>query len=727
AHTMAFAQSSTGFIDETPAVTDLVAEDNGLAPDTKSWLAFTIELAPGWHTYWQNPGDSGLPLTFNWVLPPGFDIGEPIYPIPARQKFGPIINYGFEDQVSFLLPLSVPDDVEAGGLYYIAGQAEYLVCAEICIPAIADLSLAIVGKDGPVGKNPATAELFEEARSRLPQALPANAQAALFQPTSEADLILAIPAFAEGFETLEDWYVFAEADDLIDHSMPQPSIYDAERDQLLIKLPRQILRDQVPSQLPALVTARDTSSGEPITLGFSFTTAIADQGEGAQALIDRWQMLGGEVTNGNGAVAIEQPLLALIGFALLGGLLLNLMPCVFPVLSLKLLAMVRQADGAENPSALRGHQRRQAWLYGLGVMLAILTLAGIMLGLRAGGAAIGWGFQLQSPLLIGALACLFFGLGLAMLGVIHLPQLLPGMGQGLVGRQDGFGSFSTGVLAVIAASPCTAPFMATAMGATLLLPLGSSLAIFAALGIGMALPFILLSYLPLGLRLLPKPGPWMVTVQQFMAFPLFATSIWLIFVVAQQRGAIGVVVLLSALLSIGFGIWLGQQVARRSRPAGLATAMAMAVAVPLGGLASVDQLPAIQDTATGSYAGLAYERYSPARLEQALDDRQAVFIDVTAAWCITCLVNEQVALSDPMVAEAFNAADVVFLKADWTNRDPEITKLLEQFGRLGLPLYISYQAGRREPEVLPQILLPGMLVKLFPPASSIQQASIFDE
>ncbi|MBV6632454.1 MAG: thioredoxin family protein [Alphaproteobacteria bacterium] len=720
---------STGYIDEVPAVTDLVAETSGLEPGSTTWLAFTVELAPGWHTYWENPGDSGLPLKFNWVLPPGFEIGEPVYPIPDRQTFGPIINYGFEDQVSFLMPTSVPENVEDGGLYYIAGQAEYLVCAEICIPAIADLSLAIVGKAGAVGNNPATAPIFAEARARLPQALPTTASAALVEPTSEADLIVAIPSFVDGFERLEDWYVFAKADDLVDHSMAQPVVFDPDANELLIKLPRQVLRDEVPTRLEALVTARDETGGEPITLGFSFATDVTVDGTAANALLDRWQALGGEVDQGSGPALPDHSLIALLGLALIGGLLLNLMPCVFPVLSLKLMAMVRRMEGAgsDDADAIKSEQRRQAWLYSAGVMAAMLLLAGAMLGLRASGAAIGWGFQLQSPLLIGALACVFFALALAMLGVFHMPQLLVGVGDGIARRQDGVGSFTTGVLAVIAASPCTAPFMATAIGAALLLPMGASLAIFAALGFGMALPLLLLSHLSSHLRVLPRPGPWMGTLQQFMAFPLFATSIWLVFVVAQQRGAVGVAVVLGALLSIGFGVWLARQLSGQHRLAGLASAAVLAIALPLGGLAGLNQLPDVSAEASGSYAGLPYEKYSPARLERALDRGRAVFIDVTAAWCITCLVNEQVALSHPDVGKAFADADVLFLKADWTNRDPEITALLEQFGRLGLPLYITYQGGSREPEVLPQILLPGMLVGLFPPEDSVQQASIFDE
>ncbi|MEO0393877.1 MAG: thioredoxin family protein, partial [Pseudomonadota bacterium] len=403
-----------------------------------------------------------------------------------------------------------------------------------------------------------------------------------------------------------------------------------------------------------------------------------------------------------------------LAMAFLGGILLNLMPCVFPVLTLKIFSLVRH--GATGDSQ---HLRRQGLFYALGVIGAMVLMGSAVLALRAGGAAIGWGFQLQSPAVVGGLTVLFFTLGMAMLGLIKLPYLLANTGHHFSTRQDALGSFGTGVLAVLAASPCTAPFMATAIGAALLLPLPAALGIFAGLGLGMALPLVVLCFVPVLAKRLPNPGRWMEILQQFMAFPLFATSLWLIFVLSQQLGAMGVVIILGGLLAIGFVIWLATlSLVPRAIP------LIVGLGFTILSLVALAQVPTMAPSASAGKGAIEWEAYSPARLQTALAAGQPVFVDATAAWCITCLVNEQVVFSDAEVIDMFTAQDILYLQADWTNRDPVVTKLLEEFGRIGLPLYVVYRPDRQEAEVLPQILSPQIVLNAYAGLDPVQQAAM---
>lgn len=705
----AYAQAT---INNLPARASLVPEQTSLEPGGTLWLALDIELAPGWHTYWENPGDSGLPVEIDWLLPPGFEAGQPLYPVPERQPFGPIINYGFENRATTLWPIKVPDSLELGQIYYLSAAVNYLVCAEICIPATAEFDIQVPYKGSAPLIDSAMASFFDEARAKLPQEFPAEAWVAVSDADPSGDLVLSIPAFVDGLDQLTDWYFFSRLETVIDHGMPQKVMASPDSGGVLLSLPRQEKGGELPAILDGVLVATDRSSGTPLRLGFNVVANITVGTAAANALV------AAVADGGAAAPQIDVSVIGLLAMAFVGGLLLNLMPCVFPVLSLKLLALVRHREAGN-----RGLQQRQGLFYGLGVLMTMLLLGAAVLGLRAAGMSVGWGFQLQEPVLIGFLAVLFFTLGLGMLGVLPLPQLFGAMGTGRAGRNDALGSFLTGVLAVVAASPCTAPFMATAIGAALLLPTALALGIFASLGLGMAMPLVLLSVTPALADRLPRPGPWMVRLQQFLAFPLFATTIWLVFVISEQRGSLGVVMVLGALLAVGFAVWLPRQ----SAVARIA-ALGFGLVLPVTGIIGLNQLPLLQtgpNSGTGPVA-MPYESYSPARLQTALANDRNVFIDATAAWCVTCLVNKRVALDDPDVITAFAEADVLYLEADWTNRDPVVTKLLEEFGRLGLPLYVVYRAGSETPTVLPQILLPSMLVNLYDPERGVQQASIFD-
>lgn len=705
--TAGFSMAQPGY-DSIPARIAMVPEQTTLMPGGTVWLALDIELAPGWHTYWQNPGDSGLPTHISWILPEGFTAGEPLYPVPERQPFGPIINYGFDHRTTILWPITAADELSLGETYYVAGQVDYLVCAEICIPAQDSFDLAFTYTGAAPLIDATMAPFFDEARAALPQPLPVEAQVVPLDDSD--DLILRIPAFVDGVDKLTDWYFFPTHEKLIDHGVAQEVVFNKDQQMVMIRLPAPMNMERAgprPDVIDGVVAMVDGSSGTPIRLGFEVSAPLIGAGASNTATGVIWE--GVNQTAGD----LDISLLGLVAMAFLGGILLNLMPCVFPVLALKLFGLVRH--GVEGDA---GHLRRQGLFYALGVVGTMVLLGGAVLGLRAAGAAIGWGFQLQSPVFVGGLTILFFSLGLAMLGLVRLPAMLAGVGQTLTRRHDVMGSFSTGVLAVIAASPCTAPFMATAIGAALLLPTAAALAIFAGLGLGMALPLALLCFVPALAARLPKPGRWMETLQQFLAFPLFATALWLIFVIAQQLGPVGMVVILSGLLAVSFAVWLARLDGLR-QPVALGIGLGLSI-LALGGLS---QLPSMAGTPSEVEVEIAWEPYSPARLKAALANQQPVFIDATAAWCITCLVNERVVFTDPDVIEMFHDQRILYLRADWTNRDPVVTALLEKFGRIGLPLYVVYRPDRDQPQVLPQILSPQTVINAYAGLGKVQQAA----
>jgi len=718
--------------DHDPSRVSLLVEQTTLDPGGTLWAGIDIEMAPGWHTYWKNPGDSGFPLVTRWTLPEGFEAGEVLYPVPHRQEYGPIFNYGFSDRAIMLAPVSIPASIALGEAYSFDLTVEYLVCAEICIPRDASFSFTVPYRGGaPLTETSGEAH-FAFARERLPRELPVQASASPVEPGKDGgDIILAVPLFADGVELLADWYFFPERWDVADHGAAQEARIDRDGKRLLLRLPGSGSYEKPLEQLTGVLTAADHSNAaqgvegaEPVDLGFSLSAPLSDD----PALLAAWNNAGasgGAKTGDHAAAASDQAgasLVFLLAMAVLGGLLLNLMPCVLPVLSIKVLALLRHREAGETSSGMR----LETSLYAAGVLSAMLGLGLLLLGFRAGGEAIGWGFQLQEPVFVGFLALLFFLMALALLEVLPLPQLMGGVGAALAGRSTQTKSFLTGVLAVVAASPCTAPFMAAALGAALLLPAMQSLAIFLCLGLGLSLPFLLIGFVPGLARFLPRPGAWMGRLQQFMAFPLFATVIWLVYVLGQQTGSLGVAVILTLLLGIGFAVWLARLGGFRLRAAG----WAVAVLAMLSAGYAIAALPVVQvgnGNASGDEKGaLAAIPYTEQRLQQALADGQPVFVNATAAWCISCLVNEQVALSDPAVREAFEAHGVTYLKADWTNRDPAVTALLEQFGRLGVPLYVAYQRGEREPRVLPQILLPSTVIEAFGPMPKTPQAASLD-
>jgi thiol:disulfide interchange protein len=657
-----------------PRASDLVqptlyAESGTVAPGQTLWTDLHLTIAPGWHIYWKNPGDSGLPTGIDWTLPPGFTVGAIEWPTPERFQLGPIANYGYAGGADLLVPLSAPPGLTAGAKQPIAAQVKYLVCSEICIPGEAQVSLDLGAGSGAA--DPAEAARFSAARSALPIAAPFAAQFV----AGKSDLRLIVPAAAIAGLTQPSATFFPDSDNAIDHSAEEK----VERRDGGLEL--------------VLAKATGPTAAVPKTLDGVLALRGADGGARAYRIS---AAPGAAATAaGSGTIGAWQAVL----FAFVGGLILNLMPCVFPILSLKVLSFA---------TAEAGRRHHHGIAYAAGVVLSFAALGGALIVLREGGAAIGWGFQLQSPLVVALLAYLMLAMGLSLSGVAEFGAGLAGIGGGLAERRGLFGAFFTGVLAVLVATPCTAPFMGAAFGFALVAPAAWALTIFVALGAGMAAPMLAASLVPGAARLLPRPGRWMATLKQVLAFPLYGTAAWLIWVLIQEVGPEGSLMALFGLVAIGFAVWVygrtrfaaagAQRVGGGLAGIGLALAVVLAAMLqPAAGRAPVEN------------DGLAYEDFTPARLAALTAERKPVFVNLTAAWCLTCIVNERATLDRDAVRDAFAAHHVVALKGDWTRQDPEIARFLQSYGRSGVPLYLLYD-GNGTATVLPQILTEAEII-----------------
>jgi thiol:disulfide interchange protein len=636
----------------------LVAEDKAVAPGGSITVALEEKIAPGWHTYWKNPGDAGAPTDIQWTLPPGWKAGAIQWPRPKRLPVGPLMDYGYEGTPWLLTTLTAPAD--ASGTVTLKAAVSWLVCQQICIPEDTTLTLTLpVGKGEP---DPAVAKDFAEARALLPVATPWKVNYAL---SSTLDLYVAAPSLAAAHPTTADF--FPATSGTIKNAAPQLVGY--AKDGLVLRLTPGA---KVSGMLQGLLvlTSSDASvqalevSAAP---GPVPPASFADSGEGG-----------------------ELSLWLAIAFAFLGGLILNVMPCVLPILAMKALSLARHG----------GKGRGESFAYALGAVLSFAVLGLSIVLLRSGGSAIGWGFQLQSPLAVAGFALLVFAVALNLSGLFEVGSVTAG--EGLASRGGFTGAFFTGVLAVAVAAPCTAPFMAAALGFALTQGALPAMAVFVSLGLGFALPFLLLGIWPRALAFIPKPGAWMLIFKQFLAFPMYAAAAWLVWVLAQEAGPRGVVLALGAMIALALAAWLWS-VTRTLNPRGRGIGGLVALLVLAAGLYGVSLLrdasaaPAAQSVKAG-------EAYSAAKLASLRAAGRPVFVDATAAWCITCLVNEEAVLSRPSVKGVFAAKNVTYLVADWTNQNPEITALLKENGRSGVPLYLYYAPGAATPVILPQIL-----------------------
>ncbi|HVB16940.1 MAG TPA: protein-disulfide reductase DsbD domain-containing protein [Stellaceae bacterium] len=654
-----------------PVAARLVSETSAVTPGKTLWVDLHLDIMPGWHTYWRNPGDSGLPTEIAWHLPSGFHAGNIAWPAPERFVQGNIGNYGYQRSVDLLVPIAAPAGLEPGAAaVHLAADASWLVCSDICIPGDAKLSL-----DLPVGApasppDAAVAARFAAARARLPQ--PAGFASEFAASAKELRLFVPDAALA-GLERPAARF-FPFAGNVVDAAAASRQERRAGGLDLV------------------LAAASGPTATRPATLGGVLALRGADGAERAFTITGpvRAMPAGGGATQ----VGWWQALL----LAFLGGVVLNLMPCVFPVLSLKLLGLAGAVHRAE--------ERRHGMLYAAGVILSFAALGGVLLALRAGGSALGWGFQLQSPIVVAGLAYLLFAMGLSLSGVADFGIGFGGVGGRFADQKGAVGAFATGVLAAVVATPCTAPFMGAALGAALVAPAPIALAIFLALGSGLAAPIVVATAIPGVARLLPRPGPWMEWFKQLLAFPLYGTVAWLVWVLTQEVAPSGTFLVLVGLVAVGFAVWIFGRT-RRLMPAGRRLGTGLAA----GGVAAaiivaatlIPAGPAAGTAVVTTRGGLAYQPFSTARLARLAAAHRPVFVNLTAAWCITCLVNEETALHSAAVRRAFADRGVVALKGDWTRRDPEIAGFLQKFGRSGVPLYLLYdKAGTAT--VLPQLL-----------------------
>jgi thiol:disulfide interchange protein/DsbC/DsbD-like thiol-disulfide interchange protein len=673
---------------KTPhAQVTLVSEVDAVEPGKPFRLGLRFQLAKGWHIYWVNPGDAGEPPHLDLTLPDGATASDIAWPTPLRIPEGPVMTYSYLGEV--LLPLTVTPPGKIAS-FPVAAKASWLICEKICVPEEGSFLIDLpIGAASPSPQ----AQLFAAADARIPRPSPFTAKLA-----SDASLSLAGDAISSG--SVHDAWFFPDKWGAIDDAAPQTLTVADGKLSLALK-PGQTFDPK--ASLSGVLVVKDAAGTE------TFLNVAAAPGEAAigaapagRARAEQQPGKAASVPRIQEGTDIGVPTMLL--FAFLGGLILNLMPCVFPILAVKAVALVKLA-GHE-----RGAVRAHAGSYTFGVLVAFAGLGGLLLAFRAAGSVAGWGFQFQSPAFVAGMAWLFFTVGLNLSGVFEVGGSFVGAGGSLAARGGHLGSFFTGFLAVLVATPCTAPFMGAAIAAAVAAPPAVTLAVFVAMGLGLAAPYALLALVPGLARALPRPGPWMAILKQALAFPMYAAAAWLVWVISQQAGSDGVLATLSGVVLIGLAAWVfGATQARegRLRPLGraVATAAMLGALVVLYGVATIPAPPASPSVATGDE-----KPYSSSRLAALRAAGRPVFVNMTAAWCVTCLVNERIALSSDAVRKAFADRNVAYLKGDWTRADPAISNFLREHGRDGVPLYVLYPPNGAMPIVLPQILTASSVI-----------------
>ncbi|WP_394787587.1 protein-disulfide reductase DsbD family protein [Rhodoferax sp.] len=680
------AQNSSKSVVSTQQVrAELLAHaPQGVVPGQPVWVGLQLQHQPEWHTYWKNSGDSGLPTSLEWTLPPGVTAGDIAWPVPHKIPVGTLANYGYEGTVLLPVPLNVTSDFKSSLLaseLEVKLHAVWLVCRKECIPEEGDFVLKLPVKSTTAINGPA----FDASLAAQPKTLAAESSVQV-QDKALQVRVPGLPAALRG-KTLE---LFPETPEVIETAAAITQRWDGEVWTASVPLSDQ--RSQSPAQMPLVLA---TTDGTP-RQGYRTLATVSGSWPEVQAAPALPAALEAALQANSAASQIPvAPGLgwgaALLG-ALLGGLILNLMPCVFPVLAIKLMGFAQHAGDR------RAH-RVDGLAYSFGAIVSFLALGALMLGLRAAGEQLGWGFQLQSPAVVAALAVLFTVVGLNLAGLFEFGQFLPSRLATLQARNPALNAFLSGVLAVAVASPCTAPFMGASLGFAVGLPAAQALPVFAVMGLGMALPYLAASLSPAMARLLPRPGAWMATFRQLMAFPMFATVAWLVWVLGQQSGIDGAGSLLLLLVSLSAVLWaLG--LAGRTR----LVVATLSIAALAGVISAVG--PNVIKNAPLSNVVSATERWQPwepGRVEQTLATGQPVMVDFTAAWCVTCQYNKKTTLSNTAVLADLDAKNVQLLRADWTRRDPAITAALGQLGRNGVPVYVLYKAGSA-PQVLSEVL-----------------------
>ena len=703
-------KASGGPVQTDNAEVELISEQKNILPGQTFWIGIRMDMRDGWYVYYRNPGDSGMPMMVNWLHEKEYNIGEIQWPTPLWiDVSGGLTSYGYYDNILFMMEATAPADLQPGDEITLMAEADWLICEDICIPEYADIELTLTVAEDEVDYNEEWLPLFAETREDLHVTLDYWEASGSYED-GRATLTLSTDAFS--LPEYSEIRYFAKKDSEIENGAEQP--FTISGNSITMELQKSTYKSGDIERLWGLLYSPDGWDEEGNIKAMVVDVDLTEEA-----------VLAEEVSS---LPVFSSRFLLILGFALLGGLILNLMPCVFPILSIKVMNFMQMSG--QSGSKVKTH----GWVFGAGVLISFLILAGLLLLLRAGGQELGWGFQLQTPAFIAFMTFLMFGLGLSLMGLFEIGNSLISV-AGKANTGEGLrGSFFSGILATVLATPCTAPFMGTALGVAITLPATSALIIFAALGIGMAAPYIILSSFPYLLKFLPKPGSWMETFKQLLAFPLFATAIWLIWVFGQQTGVDGLTRLLIGLLMLSFGIWIlyrwnAFQISTKARVFSRSVVTALIVA---GFLFSASSVPATQQNEDGITVslGVEWQNFSNELVEEYRDQGKNMFIDFTADWCITCKANERVVFTSNRVKDRFDELGFEMIKADWTNRNPEITRALESFGRNGVPLYVIYSPSLDEPMILPELLTPNIVLNALDqielPAEDLTKASSYN-
>jgi thiol:disulfide interchange protein DsbD len=632
-----------------------------------------FKLEPGWHVYWVNAGDSGEPPRIKWTLPEGITADAMQYPAPKRLPLGPLMDFGYENEVLFPIAMHVSSAFKpSAGSTNLSAKVDWLVCREVCIPGKATLDIDRKALTSPPSSPTfvdSDQQLVARLQRTLSQQLPAGMQAK-FAPTATG---FNLSLLTGRRETAAQFFPFDQ--NQLANAAPQP--VTPLKNGVEISLKKDENLQQNPSQLHGLVVLADGQAFEVNATPGTIAAAEAPS------------------TDFSGLAKV-------VGLAFLGGIILNLMPCVFPVLFIKGLSLVQSSQ--QERHKLRAH----GWVYTLGILVSFWAVVALLLVLRAGGRQLGWGFQFQSPSFIAVVALLLFFLGLSLAGMFEIGLSLTSKGSSLASQHGYAGSFFTGVLAMVVATPCTAPFMGAAIGYALSRSALVSFFVFTALALGLAAPYLLLSYNPAWTRLLPRPGAWMEVLKQATSIPIFATVIWLVWLFAQAAGLNALAGLLVAFLLLAVAGWiLGRWPAKGPATAAAVIVLILAAVLPIFAVRKLGSSPTTASTAHNS----AWEPFTPALVDKYRAQGRPVFVDFTASWCLSCQVNERVILNRADVQEKLRDGGFALLRADWTNADESITQTLNTLGRSGVPTYAIYPGSPQEPpQVLPEVLTPGIVL-----------------
>lgn len=678
---------------------ELIGSDLAASPGSTVEVALRQKIAPGWHTYWRNSGDAGQPTQIAWSLPQGVSAGDPVWPTPARMREATLMTYGYQGQVVTPVPVKIAGSVAVGSRLALKARVDLLVCKDVCIPEGADLLIELPVADR-AAPDPISGPVIEAALAAAPKPAPFKAGAVV--ENGHLKLGFAGPGVAD-LNPAGAYFFPYDA-----KTLDQPSRQAVERGPqgltLTVKAAPQLAASGAKAPVEGVLVVAGHAweisarpGGLPDGAGGLGAAPAAD--EAAPPAQTQTSQTGSPI----GFVVA-------LGLGLLGGVVLNLMPCVFPVLAMKAAALARHAHHGA------GEARAHGLAFMAGTVLTFVALAGLLLALRAAGQAAGWGFQLQTPAVTAGLALLMLAVALNLSGVFEA-GLSAQRAAGSVSVGGGvLGAFATGVLAVVVAAPCTAPFMAAAVGYALTASAPLALCVFAAMGLGLALPFTAVSFTPAVIQRLPRPGAWMEGLRHVLAFPMYGAAAWLTWVFVQQTDPAALGLLFAAGVALAFALYLfGGAQRRETAGAGalaglLGAGVFVTAAIFLAALAANGPANGPADGGAAAVSAgeraLAAEPYSPGRLADLRAQNRQVFVNFTAAWCVTCQVNERVALSQPEVQQAFSSTRTAYLVGDWTRRDPVIAHTLAEHGRAGVPLYLLYRPGAAEPEVLPQLLTP---------------------